>query len=195
MLHCDLRVRWKVAIPFAISGCDFWAKTPFFCRISVDLAPSARKSLAIAIVRFWCAKQKKTPQTKKSEFPSPGGSGVSREVGQKFKDCKHRNSTSRELPSGGPDTNSGQYHWTLGLPFESKLLPAVLLLLRIYFPKLTVTVTVVKFGWITITVTVLPLAVAPSFPLTPNYRLESHLNYFLKITVTVTVLKCFWLER
>ena len=32
------------------------------------------------------------------------------------------------------------------LPFESKLLPAVLLLLRIYFPKITVTVTVLKFG-------------------------------------------------
>ena len=32
------------------------------------------------------------------------------------------------------------------LPFESKLLPAVLLFLRIYFPKITVTVTVLKFG-------------------------------------------------
>ena len=62
------------------------------------------------------------------------------------------------------------------LPFESKLLPAVLLLLRIYFPIITVTVTVLKFGWITITVTVLAPAVAPSFPLTPNYRLESHLT-------------------
>ena len=62
------------------------------------------------------------------------------------------------------------------VPFESKLLPAVLLLLRIYFTKITVTVTVLKFGWITITVAVLAPAVAPSFPLTPNYRLESHLN-------------------
>ena len=34
------------------------------------------------------------------------------------------------------------------IPFQSKLLPAVLLLLRIYFPKITVTVTVLKFGWI-----------------------------------------------
>ena len=64
----------------------------------------------------------------------------------------------------------------LQLPFESKLLPAVLLFLRTYFPKVTVTVTVLKFGWVTITVTVLAPAVAPSFPLTPNYRLESHLN-------------------
>ena len=60
--------------------------------------------------------------------------------------------------------------------FESKLLPAVLLLLKIYFPKITVTVTVLKFGWITITVTVLAPVVTPSFPLTPNYRLESHVN-------------------
>ena len=56
MLHCDLRVRWKVA-----SDLRFWAaisepKTPSFCGISGDLAQSTRKSLAIAIVRFWCAK-------------------------------------------------------------------------------------------------------------------------------------------
>ena len=31
-------------------------KTPSFCGISGDLAPSTRKSLAIAIARFWCAK-------------------------------------------------------------------------------------------------------------------------------------------
>ena len=38
---------------FAISGCDFRTQSyPFFCRISGDLAPSTRKSLAIAIVRF-----------------------------------------------------------------------------------------------------------------------------------------------
>ena len=73
----------------------------------------------------------------------------------------------------GPPTN-----W-VPTPFESKFLPAVLLLLRIYFPKITVTVTVLKFGWIhliTITVTVLKFAVIPSFPLIPNYHLESHLN-------------------
>ena len=65
------------------------------------------------------------------------------------------------------------------IPFESKFLPAVLLLLRIYFPNITVTVTVLKSGWINliiITVTVLASAVTPSFPLIPNYRLESHLN-------------------
>ena len=39
------------------------------------------------------------------------------------------------------------YVYMYVLPFESKLLPAVLLLLRIYFPKITVTVTVLKFGW------------------------------------------------
>ena len=39
-----------------ISGCDFWAWDPFFCRIPCDLAPSTQKSLAIAVVWFWCAK-------------------------------------------------------------------------------------------------------------------------------------------
>ena len=57
MQHCDLRLRWEVA-----SGLRVWAaisepETPSFCRISGDLAPSTRKSLAIAIVRFWCANQ------------------------------------------------------------------------------------------------------------------------------------------
>ena len=36
--------------------------------------------------------------------------------------------------------------WGEELPFESKLLPAVLLLLRIYLPQITVTVTILKFG-------------------------------------------------
>ena len=52
------------------------------------------------------------------------------------------------------------------VPFESKLLPAVLLLWRIYFPELTVTVTVLRFGRIhviTITVTVLASAVTLHF--------------------------------
>ena len=62
------------------------------------------------------------------------------------------------------------------IPFESKLLLAVLLFSRIYFPKITVTVTVLKLGWISITVTVLASAVTPSLPLTPNYHLESRLN-------------------
>ena len=52
----------------------------------------------------------------------------------------------------------------------------LLLFLRIYYPKITVTVAVMKFGQITITVTVLAPAVAPSFPLTPNYCLECHFN-------------------
>ena len=64
---------------------------------------------------------------------------------------------------------------------ESKLLPAVSLLLRTYFLKTTVTITVLKFGWIhlitvTVTVTVLASAVTPSFPLIPNYHLESNLS-------------------
>ena len=56
MLHCDLRVRWKVASDLRIQAAISEPKTPSFCRISGDLDPSTRKSLAIAIARFWCAK-------------------------------------------------------------------------------------------------------------------------------------------
>ena len=55
MLHCDLRVRWKVASDLRFRAAIPESKTPSFCGISGDLAPSTRKSLAIAIVRFWCA--------------------------------------------------------------------------------------------------------------------------------------------
>ena len=56
MLHCDLRVRWKVASDLRFRAAISAPKTPFFCGISGDLAPSTRKSQAIAMVRFWCAK-------------------------------------------------------------------------------------------------------------------------------------------
>ena len=56
MLHCDLRVRWKVASDLRFRAAISQPKTPSFCGISGDLAPSTRKSLAIAMVRFWCAK-------------------------------------------------------------------------------------------------------------------------------------------
>ena len=56
MLHCDLRVRWKVASDLRFRAAISEPKTPSFCGISGDLAPSTRKSIAIAIVRFWCAK-------------------------------------------------------------------------------------------------------------------------------------------
>ena len=58
MLHCDLRVRWKVASDLRFRAAISEPKTHSFCGISGDLAPSTRKSLAIAIVRFWCAKEK-----------------------------------------------------------------------------------------------------------------------------------------
>ena len=61
MLHCDLRVRWKVASDLRFRAAISGPKTPSFCGISGDLAPSTRKSLAIAIVRFWCAEL--PPQT------------------------------------------------------------------------------------------------------------------------------------
>ena len=56
-MHCDLRVRWKVANDLRFRAAISKPKTPCFCGISGDLAQSTRKSLAIAIVRFWCAKQ------------------------------------------------------------------------------------------------------------------------------------------
>ena len=56
MLHCDLRVRWKVASDLRFRAAISEPQTPSFCGISGDLAPSTWKSLAIAIVRFWCAK-------------------------------------------------------------------------------------------------------------------------------------------
>ena len=53
MLPCDLRVRSNdLRFRAAISE----PKTPSLCGISGDLVQSTRKSLAIAIVRFWCAK-------------------------------------------------------------------------------------------------------------------------------------------
>ena len=59
MPHCDLRVRWKVASDLRFRAAISEPQTPSFCGISGDVAQSTRKSLAIAIVRFWCAKKQK----------------------------------------------------------------------------------------------------------------------------------------
>ena len=56
MLHCVLRVRWKVASDLRFRAAISEPKTPFFLRDFWRFGSSARKSLAIAIVRFWCAK-------------------------------------------------------------------------------------------------------------------------------------------
>ena len=55
-LHCDLGVRWKFASDLRFRVAISEAETPSFCGISGDLAQSTGGSLAIAIVRFWCAK-------------------------------------------------------------------------------------------------------------------------------------------
>ena len=55
---CDLRVRWKAASDLRFRAAISEPKTPSCCGISGDLAPSTQKSLAIAAVRFWCAKLK-----------------------------------------------------------------------------------------------------------------------------------------
>ena len=56
MLHCDLRVRWKVASDLRFRAAISNPKTSSFCGISGNFGPSTRKSRAIAIMRFWCAK-------------------------------------------------------------------------------------------------------------------------------------------
>ena len=58
MPHCDIRVRWKVAGDLRFRAAISEPETLSFYRISGDLAPSTRKSLAIAIVRSWFANPK-----------------------------------------------------------------------------------------------------------------------------------------
>ena len=78
-MHCDLRVRWKVASDLRFRAAISEPKTPSFCGISGDSAPSPRKSLAIAIARFWCPKGKSL---------LAGGGGVTEKRRTKLK--KHR---------------------------------------------------------------------------------------------------------
>ena len=73
MLHCDFRVRWKVASDLHFRAAISEPKTPSFCGNSGDLALSTRKTLAIAIVRFWCTKDipkgpSRTKNTTDSKF-------------------------------------------------------------------------------------------------------------------------------
>ena len=78
MLHCDLRVRWKVASDLRFRAAISGPKTPSFCRIYGDLAPSTWESLGIAIVRFWCAK------VKRGVFTFVSTSDFQSEVGEVF---------------------------------------------------------------------------------------------------------------
>ena len=56
MLHCDLRVRWKIASNLRFQAAISEPAIPSFCGNAGDLATLMRKLLAIAIVRVWCAK-------------------------------------------------------------------------------------------------------------------------------------------
>ena len=78
MPHCDLRVRWKVASDLRFRAAISEPKTPSLCRISGDLAPSTRKSLAIAIVRFWCAKMEAPGKRKQAGWVRPPPRGARR---------------------------------------------------------------------------------------------------------------------
>ena len=78
MLHCDLCVRWKIASNLRFRAAISEFKTPSFCGILANWlsrSPSTRKSLAIAIVRFWCAKGRKKnwrQEGKGGRFTRPG---------------------------------------------------------------------------------------------------------------------------
>ena len=73
MLHCDVRLRWKIASDLRFRAAISEPKTPFLCGIPGDLAQSTRKSLAIAIVRFWCAEIRGFPDKNgKPVGTSPG---------------------------------------------------------------------------------------------------------------------------
>ena len=92
MLHCGLRVRWTVASDLRFRAAISEPKTPSFCRNSGDLlAPSTPKSLAIAIVRFWCAKAEQPQSVDKHKRLRERLNG-------------HNDMTGRS--SGGPDNRN-----------------------------------------------------------------------------------------
>ena len=52
MLHCDLRVRWKIASDLRFRAAISESETASFCGTSGDLAPSTRKSLRLRLCDF-----------------------------------------------------------------------------------------------------------------------------------------------
>ena len=76
MVHCDVRVWWKVASDLRFRAAISEPETPSFCGISGDLALSSRKSLSIAILRFWCAKTEALPRERVGGLcPTPSTRG------------------------------------------------------------------------------------------------------------------------
>ena len=63
---------WKVASDLRFQAAISEPETLSFCGISGDLAQSTRKSLAIAIVRFWCAKSWAEPTVREGGVPGSG---------------------------------------------------------------------------------------------------------------------------
>ena len=103
MLRCDLRVRWKVAGDLRFRAAISEPKTPSFCRISGDLAPSTRKSLAIAILRSWCAKPSSQSKASKSFKLGPQGG-----CGRAIVNCKLSSLNSVRIGFGPSARNRKQ---------------------------------------------------------------------------------------
>ena len=134
MLHCDLRVRWKVASDLRFRAAISEPKTPSFCRISCDSAQSTRKSLA--------------------EYRSS----------QNYyrQSCHSGAYISPKLPLPLPSWNSDELievplplpscvlaSWRLQWPLHVHWFPITILkVIWINFPHITVTVTVLKCFWI-----------------------------------------------
>ena len=114
-LHCDSSVRWKVASDLRFRVAISEAETPSFSGISGKLAPSTWKSVAIVIVRFWCAKDKPPKNKDFLSLPNPWNTWKRREHAQKSKQnprkcCKNLCGASRFCTGGGGAVGSRSKH-------------------------------------------------------------------------------------
>ena len=80
MLHCDLRMRWKVASDLRFRTAISEPKTLLSAGFLAIWLRKTQKSLAIAIVRFWCAKifgYGLSHPTHRPAPPTPSGESIS----------------------------------------------------------------------------------------------------------------------